>query len=249
MNRYAFIVPVYNHGATLKTVVDSLSHFGFPVIVVDDGNDLNNKKFIQNVVKENNLVELVERKKNGGKGRAVNDGIRRAHLLGITHAIQIDSDGQHDIDRVEHFIKLAEENPEALICGYPEYDESVPSSRLKARKIANTWVHIVTLSDEIKDAMIGFRVYPVEPYWNLLKHHAVIDSHMGFDIDILVRLVWKGVPLVQSGVKVKYPADGISNFRLVRDNVHISLAYTRLCAGMLVRLPVLIFRKVWRKRK
>ena len=36
---YGFVVPVYNHGSTLEFVVKQLSEYGFPIIVVDDGND------------------------------------------------------------------------------------------------------------------------------------------------------------------------------------------------------------------
>ena len=246
MNRFAFIVPVYRHGATLDHVISSLIEFNCPIIVVDDGNEEEDKKYIRQAVEKYSCVVPVWRKKNGGKGKAVNDGVRKAWELGVTHVLQIDSDGQHDVGRVEHFLELSEKNPEAIVCSYPEYDESAPAARLKARKFANLWFHIVTLSNEIKDCLIGFRVYPLVPYIKLLKWHAIIDSHMGFDTEILVRLIWKGVPVVQNPVKVSYPKDGISNFRVFRDNVHISLAYTRLCFGMIFRLPVLIFRAIKR---
>lgn len=242
MNRFAFIIPVYRHGSTLDYVVSSLLEFNCPIIVVDDGNGEEDKAFIRQVAEKYPCVVPVWRSSNGGKGRAVNDGVRKAHELGVTHFLQIDSDGQHDVGRVKHFLELSEKNPEAIICGYPEYDESAPTARLKARKVANTWVHIVTLSNEIRDCLIGFRVYPVAPYHKLLKSHAIIDTHMGFDTDILVHLMWKGIPVVQSAVKVNYPKDGVSNFRVVRDNIHISLTYTRLCIGMMFRSPVLVWR-------
>ncbi|MBQ0040222.1 MAG: glycosyltransferase family 2 protein [Treponema sp.] len=244
MNRFAFLVPVYRHGSTLDYVVSSLLRFNFPVIVVDDGNGEEDKKYINECAAKYSQVVLVVRPKNGGKGRAVNDGVRKAFEIGATHVLQVDSDGQHDIGQVEHFLELSRQHPDAVVCSYPEYDESAPKARLRARKFANLWVHIVTVSKKIKDGLIGFRLYPVAPYMKLLKNHAMIDTHMGYDIDILVRLVWKGVPLVQSPVKVSYPKDGVSNFRVVRDNVHISMVYTKLCIGMVFRLPVLLFRKI-----
>ena len=72
---------------------------------------------------------------------------------------------------------------------------------------------------------------------------------MGYDVDILVHLLWKNVPLVNEGVHVSYPVDGVSNFRMVRDNIHISLTFARLCIGMILRSPVLIFRAVKRNIK
>ena len=61
-----------------------------------------------------------------------------------------------------------------------------------------------------------------------------------FDIDILVKLYWSGVPVISSPVKVTYPEGGISNFRMVHDNIEISMVHTSLFFGMLVRLPKLL---------
>lgn len=243
---YGFVVPVYNHGAALESVVKNLIQFNLPIIVVDDGNDEKNKAFINDVAQKYSLVTLIVRPKNGGKGEAMKDGLRKAHEMGLTHILQIDSDGQHDASRVTHFLKKSEENPEAIICGYPEYDETAPQHRVKGRRIANWWIHLVSFTtyEEIKDGLIGFRIYPVEPYYHLLTHHAIIDSRMGYDIDLLVHMVWLGVPVISESVKVNYPTDGVSNFRVVRDNIRISKTYARLVIGMIVRLPILISRKI-----
>lgn len=247
--KFGFVIPVYNHGSTLEGVVRALSVHEIPMIVVDDGNDQANKAFISEVAQKFSLVTVVTRAKNGGKGKAMCDGIRKAHEMGLTHVFQIDSDGQHDSDRVSRFFELSKENPDAVICGYPEYDKDAPSSRVRGRKIANGWVHIVTLSREIKDAMIGFRIYPVEPYFKILESHAILDGRMGFDIDILVHFSWRGVPIISESVKVSYPEDGISNFRVVRDNIHIAGTYARLCLGMFVRFPYLLILKKRRKSR
>ncbi len=244
---YGFVVPVYNHGATIEYVVKQLTEYGFPIIVVDDGNDEVNKKFISEVAQKYSQVVVVTRKKNGGKGKAMSDGVRKAYEMGLSHILQIDSDGQHDAGRIGHFLEVSTKNPEAVICGYPEYDETAPAKRVNGRKIANAWIHFVTLSNEIKDAMIGFRVYPVAPYYKLISGPVILDGRMGYDIDILVHLSWKGVKIVSESVKVNYPIDGVSNFRMVRDNVRISFTYARLVIGMIVRLPILIFRKIGKK--
>lgn len=242
--KYGFVIPVYNHGAALESVVKNLISYDLPIIIVDDGNDENNKSYIKKVIETYPLTVLYTREKNGGKGKAMCDGVRKAHELGITHVLQLDSDGQHDSGRISYFIEKSKENPTAIICGYPEYDESAPAKRRKGRAIANWWIRLVTMSNDIKDAMIGFRIYPVEPYYKILQNHTYIDSRMGYDIDILVHLVWNGVPVISECVKVTYPSDGVSNFRVVRDNLRIAGTYTRLVLGMIPRLPVLIARKI-----
>ena len=243
---FGFVIPVYRHGSTLEAVVKSLLSFGYPIIVVDDGNDEANRAFISDVAEKYPLVTLVTREKNGGKGCAMIDGIRKASEMGLTHILQLDSDGQHDAGKAARFFELAEQNPDKIICGCPEYDANAPKARVNGRKFANGWIHIVTLSHEIKDAMIGFRVYPVEPFIKMLKKPVYIDGRMGFDIEVLVRQYWQGVHVLSEPVKVYYPADGISNFRAIRDNLRISFSFSRLFLGMLIRLPILLKRKLFR---
>ena len=246
--KLGFVIPVYNHGSTVGFVIRSLAVYGRPIIVVDDGNDAANKMQIRAAVDSCPLAVLVEREKNGGKGKAMTSGVLKAHELGLTHVFQIDSDAQHDASRAPFFIEAAEENPSCLICGTPVFDESVPTSRKKGREISNRWARFVSLSDEIVDAMCGFRIYPVAPYCRLLTHRAWVDARMGYDADILVHFVWSGVHIKSYPVRVTYPADGISNFRMVRDNIRISLSFTKLFLGMIVRLPVLTFRAICRRR-
>ena len=91
--------------------------------------------------------------------------------------------------------------------------------------------------------MCGFRLYPVEFTYNYLTRHS-LDLRMGFDIEILVKLIWAGLPYDFHSVKVTYPSDGISNFHMFRDNVRISWVFTKLCCGMFIRIPKLIWQKL-----
>ena len=244
--KFGFVIPVYRHGSTLEAVVKNIAVFNFPIIVVDDGNDEENRDFISGVAEKYKLVTVVSRKKNGGKGRAMIDGIRKAQELGLTHILQLDSDGQHDVEKAARFFEVSTQNPSAIICGYPEYDKDAPRTRVNGRKFANGWIHIVTFSHDIKDAMIGFRVYPVDSFIKMLKRTLYIDSRMGFDIEVLVKMFWQGVPIISEPVKVFYPADGISNYNYFTDTLRVSAVYTRLCFGLLFRWPLLLVRKIKR---
>ncbi len=239
------VVPVYRHGKTLLGVVQAIMSRGLPVIVVDDGNESETKGYIEGVKKAIPDVEVVTLAVNGGKGAAVLAGIFRARDLGYTHAFQIDADGQHDAGPIAQFIEASRQKPEAVICGYPVYGESAPSSRKNGRKITNFWVAIETLSFDIQDAMCGFRLYPVAAVCKLASR-AHLGLRMTFDIDIIVRLHWVGVRTDFLPIGVTYPEGGVSNFRMVRDNVAISAVHTRLFFGMIVRLPLILLRKAKR---
>lgn len=238
------IIPVYKHGKACVSVVEKLKKYNVPVILVDDGNGAENRSYLEKILMENSrFVDLVTLPKNSGKGGAFKVGIIRAHERGFSHALQIDADGQHDESQIPFFLEKSAAAPKKMICGYPVYDESAPAARKNGRKFANNWCKIVSLESGIKDALCGFRIYPVESTYKLVANHK-LDSRMGFDTEILVKLIWAGVRYEFYPVKVTYPSDGISNFRAVRDNARISWVFTRLFCGMILRLPLLIVRKI-----
>ena len=103
------------------------------------------------------------------------------------------------------------------------------------------WVWINTLSRQIKDSMCGFRVYPLAPII-ALDQRQKLGARMNFDIEVLVRLYWDGLKIINIRTPVSYPSDGVSHFRGLVDNFLISRMHTTLFFGMLLRLPLLIAR-------
>jgi glycosyltransferase involved in cell wall biosynthesis len=246
--KQGFIIPVYRHGESAGLLAEKLVSFGLPIIVVDDGNDRETKDCLSLWTAKVPGTVLVRLEKNSGKGGAVMAGLKKAAELGISHALQIDADGQHDAERAHFFLEESRKNPGKVICGYPEYDETAPRSRIIGRKISNFWAAVVTLSGELKDVLCGFRVYPVDAAAGIINN-PLIDKRMGFDPEILVRLYWARVFPAYYPVKVSYPEGGVSNFHVVNDNMRISWTFCRLCIGMLLRLPYLLVSKILRGKK
>ncbi len=240
------IIPVYNHGEPLVGTIEKLSSSDMLVFVVDDGSDERTRKILADI-DDKFEIDLITLPRNMGKGEAVQVGFRTAWERGYTHAVQIDADGQHDLDDVGVLLDEAWKNPDALISGNPEFDDSAPSGRVYGRAITRFWVWVETLSLQIPDAMCGFRVYPLEPVMSLIERHR-FGTRMDFDIEIVVRLHWLGVPFVAVPTHVIYPQGGSSHFRVFADNVRISWMHTRLVVGMLLRLPVLLMRKLGVRR-
>jgi glycosyltransferase involved in cell wall biosynthesis len=238
-----FVVPVYNHGSTVGATVLALARHGLPIYLVDDGSDAATARVLDQLAAEHAAVRLVRRPTNGGKGAAVMSGMRAASADGMSHAFQVDADGQHDLADIPGFLAAAAAQPQALICGVPEYDASVPKGRLYGRYATHIWVWIETLSFAIRDSMCGFRVYPLAQVSRLLDE-VRLGKRMDFDIEVLVRLFWRGVHIVNRPTRVTYPEDGISHFRPLHDNLRISWLHTRLVFGMLLRLPLLLARRL-----
>ena len=236
------VIPVYNHGEALVGTLEKLACHDLPTIVVDDGSDAETKAIIAELIVESDIA-LVSLPQNLGKGGAVMAGLRSASKRGFTHVLQIDADGQHDLSDVDTLLDKARKQPDALISGTPQFDDTVPASRQYGRWVTRFWVWVETLSLDIPDAMCGFRVYPLESTIRLIDSKKM-GSRMDFDIEVAVRLHWRGVAFVAVPTNVIYPEGGTSHFHVLQDNLRISRMHTLLFFGMLLRLPVLLFRKL-----
>lgn len=241
--RPVVLVPVYNHERAIGAMVDAILAHPVPCLLVDDGSNAECAAVLRELAaRPDGRVTLVRLGQNQGKGGAVMAGFEAAWRAGYTHALQIDADGQHDAGCIPAFLDMAQRNPAAMVCGNPIYDASVPRARLIGRYLTHVWVWVHTLSFTVRDSMCGLRVYPLADVVPLTRA-ARIGPRMEFDIEILVRLVWRGVRIINIPTPVTYPSDGVSHFRVWRDNLRISWMHTRLFFGMLWRLPVLMGRK------
>ena len=236
------IIPVYNHQEAIVHVIEALKPFGLPCYLVNDGSSAQCSAVLRRIAgQEKDWITLHEREQNGGKGAAVMDGLRLAIANGFSHAIQIDADGQHRLADISRFLTASEQYPDKLILGKPRFDATVPKKRLYGRQFTNLWIWINTLSMAIADGMCGFRCYPLAAVDKLLKS-VQLGRRMDFDVEIVVRLYWQDVDVVNIDTEVQYPLDGISHFQLLQDNLLISRKHAQLFFGLLWRLPRLLSR-------
>jgi glycosyltransferase involved in cell wall biosynthesis len=235
------VIPVYNHEHAIGAVVGAIRAQGVPMVLVDDGSSQACAEVLQRLSAAPE-VTLVRHESNRGKGAAVVTGMRMASARGYSHVVQIDADGQHTVSDVSRFVEEARRHPEVVICGRPVFDDSIPRSRYYGRYLTHGLVWLETLSFELIDTMCGFRVYPLAVTLALLDRTGV-GPRMDFDTELLVRLYWRGVRTRWLETKVRYPLDGVSHYRMFRDNVRMTLLHIGLLLGMLVRLPLLLWRK------
>lgn len=238
--RPCVVIPCYNHGAAMAAVMARLAPYDLAVFVVDDGSDSATQQALAELRAPQ--LTLIRLSQNAGKGAAVIRGLQAAADAGFSHAVQLDADGQHQIEDVPRLLAEARRHPQALISGWPRYDNSIPKSRLYGRYLTHFWVWIETLSLSIKDSMCGFRVYPLAETCALIASRP-IGQRMDFDTEVMVRLYWRGTPSRFIPTRVTYPPDGISHFDALHDNLRISWMHTRLFFGMLARIPSLLAQR------
>ena len=224
--RICAVVPTYDNPLTVRRVVEALRAHIADVLVVDDGSAEPGRRAVEALALDG-LARVIRRERNGGKGAAVKAGFRAAADLGFTHALQVDADGQHDVDDVPRFLAASRASPTALVLGRPVFDDSAPGIRRRGRLISRFWTDLETGGRVIEDPLCGFRVYPIDA---ALRSRTRGDR-MDFDAEVAVRMIWLGTPVVNLDTRVRYlpPEEGgVSHFRMFRDNVLISWSHARL---------------------
>jgi len=216
------LVPLYNHADTVPSVVARLRAHLDDVFVVDDGSTDAGPAGIDPFPG----LRVLRHPANRGKGAAVRTGLAAARLAGFTHVLQVDADDQHDLADVPRFLDLARANPDAVLAGERLFEGHVPRSSRFGRAFGMFWYRVETWPHPLKDTQCGFRGYPAD----LLERVPVRGDRMQFDVEVLVRSVWAGLPVLGVPTRVRYGAPGEhrSHFRPFLDNVLMTGLHTRL---------------------
>ena len=110
-----------------------------------DGSTDGTGEQLQRMVAGDNGVRVFVLPRNQGKGAAVLHGLREAAAAGYTHALTMDSDGQHPADLIESFMRASQRAPQAMILGKPVFGPEAPRVRVLGRKISNGLAAVETL--------------------------------------------------------------------------------------------------------
>ena len=234
------LIPIYDHGARIGAVVDSLARTGLPCLVVDDGSGAATREVLDALEARHAFLEVHHRKQNGGRGAALKTGYRRAAQRGFSHVLQLDADGQHDAADVPRFLACLERDPASLVLGTPVFDASVPKARLYGRQLSRLMVWLATLSFEVDDPLCGFRGLPLAPVLDLLGEVPTGD-HMEFDPELLIHLLWRGLRVQTLPTRVAYDPSGLSHFDVVWDDLRLSGVYARALVALPARAPRWLF--------
>jgi len=242
------LIPSYNTGPKVYETVSAARAHWTPVWVVVDGSTDGTAQGLQRMAQEDAGLKVIVLAHNQGKGAAVLAGLTAAKLAGYTHALTMDSDGQHPSDLIPTFMQQSQRRPETMVLGKPVFDASAPLLRVRGRKVSNGWTNLETLAAGVGDSLYGFRVYPIEALMAVM-HRQPWMRRFDFDTEAVVRLAWRGVKPVNIDAPVRYltaAEGGVSHFKYVRDNALLTWMHTRLMLEFIIRLPMLIWRRLRR---
>ena len=238
--KHLVLLPSYNSGHRLaETLRQTCAIWRDVWVVIDgstDGSDLEGEALRLDGLRVLRLAD------NSGKGAAVLHALRLANEEGFTHALVMDADGQHPAEMILPFIEVSTKNPEAFVCGVPQFGPDAPVERVKGRRVGNFFSHVETLWCGAQDSLFGFRLYPIASALRILAS-GLAGRRFDFDTVLAVRLTWAGLPCINIPAAVSYPPTsegGVTHFRYLRDNLLLIRAHTRLLLEWPLHLPKLI---------
>ena len=243
---HVVVIPSYNAGPAVYETVRAARAAWSPVWVVVDGSDDGTAAGLQALAAGDPGLRIDVLARNAGKGAAVLHGLEAALAAGFTHALTMDSDGQHPAALIADFMQASATRPDAMILGRPVFDASAPLLRVRGRRVSNWWTDLETLGAGIDDSLYGFRVYPIAPLVAVM-HGQRRMRRFDFDTEAVVRLAWRGISPINVAAPVRYltaAEGGVSHFRYGRDNVLLTWMHLRLMAGFIVRLPLLLAKRI-----
>jgi len=230
------IAPTFDNARTLAAVMGRVSELGLPMIVVDDGCRDGSAEILQEIQVESNFCTVLTHPFNRGKAAALHTGFERAASMGFTHAVTIDTDGQHDPAQIPDLLCVARRFPQALVIGRRDANAAgYPAASRAGRFWSNVclgWESGLRVSD----SQCGFRVYPLATTRSL----PCGAGRYGFETEILARAAWAGVAVVETPVNCVYDVPGgrVTHFRRCRDSLAAAGMHARLLLRSCLPWPV-----------
>ncbi|MEI6900879.1 MAG: DUF2062 domain-containing protein, partial [Bacteroidota bacterium] len=172
-------------------------------------------------------------------------GFDLAIQKGYRYAITIDSDGQHFPDDLTKFIEKIEKEPDSMLLGARNMEQAgVPGTSSFGHRFSIFWFKVET-GLKVDDVQTGYRLYPLK----FIRNMKLYTRKYEFEVEVLVRLAWRGVAIHSIPVKVYYAPKEVrvSHFRKVHDFTRISIVNSILVFMALLVVRPFLFAKGLRK--
>jgi len=239
--KICILIPTYNNAKTLRRVIQGVLEYTSHIIVVNDGST----DHTSSVLADYPSLEVITLPKNRGKGYALRQGFKKAYLTGYDNVITIDSDGQHYPSDLPVFVNTlkATEEPVLLIGSRNLKQNGVPVKSNFGNKFSNFWFWFET-GIKLQDTQSGYRLYPLK-----CMPKKYFTTKFEFEIEVIVRSAWKGIPVKNIPISVLYdPDERVSHFRPFTDFTRISILNTILVLITLIYIKPRDFVKKLKKK-
>ncbi len=212
------LIPVYNSSLQLDRLLKLLIEEDYKknILCIDDGSSDNSLSII-----EKNQINYISYSVNKGKGYALKKGFNYAIENAYKYALTLDSDLQHDPERIKYFIQTQNQTNADLVLGFRRFNfVNMPFARVLSNYITSFIVSSFCRKT-ILDSQSGYRLY------NLAFFNAdeIKSYRYQMETEILFNYINKRAVISHVEIPVIYKDENsnISHLRDIKNFVNVVL--------------------------
>jgi glycosyltransferase involved in cell wall biosynthesis len=222
MHKCLVALPVYNEARYLDGILEEVCKYASEVLVVNDGSTDQTSQLLSNWPQ----VQVVHHPANQGYGAALKSAFSYSIQQRYDCLVTLDCDGQHQPQRIPHFIQASQHADIVSGSRYLkkyEGDSQPPSDRMNINftitQELNSLLHL-----DLTDAFCGFKAYQVAA----LERLDIQDNGYAMPLEVWVQATMLGMRIIEEPVPLIY-LDLSRSFGGALDDGQQRLRYYRQC--------------------
>lgn len=205
----SIIIPAFNEEKTIGVVLDKLQKIDLPnikkeIIVVDDGSKDRTVNIVKGKQEKYKEIKLIEKKKNGGKGSAVQEGLISAK--GKILMIQ-DADLEYDPNDIPKLIKPILERKAQVVYGtrlrrLPNIKKEERTFRFFLHYVGNRGLSFITTllyGSVVTDMETCYKIFTKEAFEGMKLKSRTFD----FEPEITAKFLKRGIKITEIDITTK----------------------------------------------
>jgi polyprenyl-phospho-N-acetylgalactosaminyl synthase len=200
--KFLVIVPAYNEGDEIASVISKIKDCGHDLVVVDDGS-IDNTVLAARSAGAKVLTHLLNR----GQGASLRTGIQYAKGMGYQAVVFFDADGQMMASDISRLVVSMEKDNLDVVLGsrFIGRVENIPTAKLFTLKLALLFTRIIT-GLKLTDVHNGFQAWKM----TALDRTNLIQDRQAYASEVLQNIADLKLKYCEVGVTIRYTKYSIS---------------------------------------
>jgi putative flippase GtrA len=237
LDTVAVLIPAYQPGEALPSLVKALSETALgAIVVIDDGSGAEFRARFQDASRYPRVL-ILRHAINLGKGAALKTALNYilCELPGISAIVTADADGQHHPDDVCRVAEAVVEHGDELVLGARRFRGGVPL-RSRLGNDATRLLFGLLVGQRLNDTQTGLRGIPIGFAPHLLR---IASNGYEFELDMLMLCKHQGVRMREVDIRTIYlEGNASSHFNPILDSMRIYFVLLRF--GVLSLMTALV---------